>query len=217
MQILVIPSSFDTRASWSNVITNLEGLGYRVTYLEYTPPKNDDIEEQVNLAATYLVEKTLIVGSDLGGRIAIQLLARKNPYICCTLLLSTPSLLYKSLFTRFLLLLNFALGPIRLFISHHRKQKIGDLILRLRYPSPEKFRYQKNINSEQDTLLPIIKVFVRMVWGEKNLRTPREVGVRMHRMIEKSDLVTLDGRSEPLQTSSPDIISNYIDEMARTY
>jgi len=217
MHILIIPGTFDTRQDWNKVINNLEKYQHRVTYFTYEPPTTDDVVELTDQVQNFLVEKTMLVGSDIGGRICIQLLARKNPYVSGALLLSTPSLAYRSYFSRFLGLVNFFLLPIRLFLPYKLKKIIADKILHLRYRNRKYFLYQKNIQSEQETLLPTIKVFVRLVWGERKCRVPLLVGRRMHSVLKKSDLVVVDSAQEPLNVHSPEIIGNYIHEMTELY
>lgn len=217
MQILIIPGTLDARSTWSHAIALLEDNGFRVTLLEYKTPKTDDIEDQINLAETFLVEKTLIVGEGVGGRITVQLLVRNNPYVCGAVLFATPSLLYTSLFTKVQKFVAFFLLPIRLVLPYKLKEKISNAILRLRYRSPEYFQYRKSIDSAQDTLLPIISTYIKLVWGTKKLRVPRSVAIRMNTILEDSDFIEVDRTAEPIHKNAPRVFCEIVTGVANTH
>jgi pimeloyl-ACP methyl ester carboxylesterase len=215
MQILIIPAHQDSPTSWQPVTSILERVGYRVTLLSYPHPKDDDLEQQTNLAEQFLTEKTVVVGSDVGGRIAIQLMARRSQYIAGAVLLSTPSLFHKNAWTFLLKLFMFFSAPFRLFISHKRQKRIGEWFIRLTHRTPESFLYRKMINSEQDTLLPIIKVPVKLVWGAKSRRVHLNVAHHMAELLPRAEVLVVEDTSEPLQETAPVIIASYVDELAR--
>jgi len=215
MQIFIIPELHESQRAWQRIITILEKVGYAVTLFEYPAPKDDDLEIQTNLAEQYLTQKTVVVGSGVGGRIAIQLLARKNHHIVQTILLSTPSLPHRGWRNRLVSLLALFTLPIRLFIPYKRKVQLTNLFLRFYYRTPEALQYQNIISSDQESLLLIIKSQILLLWGTKKPKVHIKIARHMRALLTHSDLIEVAGAREPLNVHAAVVVANYIDEHAR--
>lgn len=211
MHVLILPGWHESVASWEPVQTALEALGYEVSIFGYETPKNDDVEDQVELTLQHITQKTLLVGASVGGRIAIQVLHQKPHHVIGGLLFSTPSLKYVGWKNYGNKCISFIFLLPRLLTPGIVKRNLLKLWEKIRRTDPDKAHYKRVTGSEQESLLPLITTPVKLVWPAKDKVVSPSIGRAMAEVMPKADFVTVAGVTEQFYLKNPTLAANIID------
>lgn len=218
MHILLIPGWQETTSDWEPTAAKLQQLGYPTTIVEYYTPKNTDIDDQVEIAQQYINRKTLVVGYSVGGRIAVQLLHQKMHHVAGGLLLSTPSLKHAGWFGRMVKIVTFVFAPIRLLTPGFIKKYLYAGWKKLLHRDETKRQYARMIDSEQETLLPLITVPVKLVWGAADRLVSPKIGQAMAAMIPNADYIEVTKLGAAIHQENPalmaEIIAGFADDLS---
>jgi len=214
MHVLIIPGWQQTVDSWSTVVTEIEQLGHTAVVIEYTMPKRDDVEDIIEIANAHINQKCVVVGHSIGGRAAVQMGSQPLHHIVGFVLMSTPSLPFTGLWQRVYKFYRFFSGPIRLLIPDFIERKIGALWQRLTRRSPEKRHYSTITKSDQESLLLVQKLPVKLLWGSNDSVVKPEIGEAMAEKILHADFVSVIGGTDKLYQEEPELVAHVILDFA---
>jgi pimeloyl-ACP methyl ester carboxylesterase len=214
MQAVLIPDLYEPPANWKGVVTALERAGLYTTVLDYKPPRDEDVSEIVEMISAHLIDKTVVVGYGIGGRIAVQLAAEKPHQLAGIILMSTPAMKAPGVTTFFAKLLRFVLTPVRILIPYYFRHKL-ELLYKRYYPGdPKKMLYRRIIADEQDAFLAKIADPLLLLWGADDTRVNPKVAGVISETLDYADVphdlqvvTNSDGR---LHQTNPDLLAKYV-------
>jgi pimeloyl-ACP methyl ester carboxylesterase len=170
-------------------------------------PETDwDTSQYAIRIAEYLDDKKLkgvwILGHSFGGRVSIQLAARRPELVSKVLLINSGGLLRKRTFRQ-----QLRMRSIRLLVKGAKtlEQLTGSSFLKDRFAARFGSVDYKNAGALRGILVKAVNEDLTMqatqmrqktllIWGEYDNETPREMGERLQRLISNSQLIILPGR-----------------------
>lgn len=215
MRVLILPGWQQKPEDWASVVRALEQQNFPATVVEYEMPKKDDLEDIIEAVSYHITEKCVIVAHSIGGRAAVQLCSQPPHHVVGLFLMSTPSLSYTGIWHRLYKIYRFFSAPIRILIPGIIKRYSAMVWTKLITRSPERRHYRLLISSDQDSLLPIQKLPVKLLWGSKDSVVKPEIGEAMAEMIPRSDFVSVAGMNDKLFMTEPDLVADAIIDFAK--
>lgn len=214
MQALLIPDLYEPASTWRAVVAQLEKANIYTTVMEYKPPRDEDISEIVETAASHLIDETVVVGYGIGGRIAVQLAAQQPHQLAGIILISTPAMKAPGIQSFIKKLLLFILAPFRIIIPYYLRHKV-ELLYKRYYPGdPQKLLYRSIVAEEQDAFLAKITDPLLLLWGENDERVRPAVTEVMHETLDyadvKHDIQLVADTGSALHKTHPDVVAQSV-------
>lgn len=214
MQVLILPDLYETATPWQAVVDALTQAGLFADVVTYEPPRHADVSSVVDDVQQRLVDKTYIVGSGIGGRIAIQLAARQPHHLAGVMLLSTPAVPAPGVAHFFTKLLRLITTPIRILVPHRLRVKLIELSKQLLPNNPQRKKYKEIASPTLETFLPKIADPLLLLWGKHdNAVTPTVAEVLSELLDEveiKHDLVYVADGGSKLHVTHAKLVSQTI-------
>lgn len=214
MHVLIIPGWQQTPQNWNAVVQHIERIGHTAEVLTYTMPKRDDLEDIIELANQHINQKTVVVGHSIGGRAALQMGVQPLHHVVGIVLMSTPSLPFTGIWQRLHKLYRFFSAPLRLLTPDFIERRLVALWERIASPSAAKRHYKTLTKSPQETLMPVQKLPVKLLWGSNDKLVKPQTGEAMSELIPNSDYVEVAGGSDKLYETEPELVANAIIDFA---
>jgi len=214
MQVLLIPDLYEPATHWEALKQQLEKASLYTNIYSYTPPRNEDISDIVEDLKRNLVDETILVGSGIGGRIAVQVAAQQPHQLAGILLLSTPAMKAPGVRSFLLRVFLFITTPIRILIPYYARKKLENLYKRLYPGDPKKMLYRKIIADEQDAFLTKIADPLYLLWGSDDSRVPPAVANVISEKLDYADVAhdmqIVAGGDHRLHQLQPDLVATVI-------
>lgn len=173
----------------------------------------------------YHITTPILIGHSFGGRVALKFNQLYPKSVCALILSGTPGFtpIPMTKLTLFILLAKigsiiFSIPPFLIFKNHVRRwyyYAVGAKeFLRAEGTMRQTF---KNIVREQlESAMVAVSVPTLLVWGQMDIIIPTSIAARMHKVIQKSELIIIPDSDHGVSFKQPRIFADTITKFLRS-
>ncbi|RJR30053.1 alpha/beta hydrolase [Candidatus Microgenomates bacterium] len=147
----------------------------------------------------------ILIGHSFGGRVAAEISAKSPKYLKGLVLTGAPCVYRPSLKTK-LKIKFYKVFKVFLPNSVRRLFYSGDL----KTAGELEQIFRKVVVYDQSGQLAKIKINTLLLWGEKDDQVPVNIARKMHRLIDNSELKTIENAGHNVFLDKPDLFYGYI-------
>jgi pimeloyl-ACP methyl ester carboxylesterase len=210
MRVLILPDLFTKEADWQPVIDAFTKAGVSAVCVPYTPPRSDDLTDLIEDTIAHMVDKTYILASGVGGRIAIAIAAQHPHHLAGMTLMATPAMPEPG-FRHFMKrVLHFLSTPWRIIVPWRVRQRLDGLLKRLRHGTKEDALYSEIVSTSQEAFFQKITIPVVLLWGKRAKKITTGVAEEIIEQLEKADLRVVSDGADELHKSHPELVAQSV-------
>lgn len=208
MRVLIFPDLYEPESAWHGVSAALTEAGVQNEIATYEAPRDEDLFEVVSELNNLLVDKSYVIASGVGGRVAIQLASQRPHHLAGVMLLATPAVPAPNMRTLITKIIRIVFTPIRILIPFKLRKKVVAKYREIKPGDPRNTLRNIIIAPSMETFFPKIKVPFTLLWGKRAKKVPVEVAEAISALLEDAaDIQLVAGAKDNLHLMHPKVVA----------
>lgn len=212
MRVLILPDLFEDTSRWDTVVAAFARQNILATVFSYETPKDDDVSLQVDATSQFLIDETYVIGFGVGGRIALQLAARKPHHLAGITVIGTEAVPTAKTTAWIVKIIKFLTLPIRIIIPGRLRRLVVALYYKIRVPDAKLTLYKQVATYDLEAFFIKITTTCLLLYGKKDQDVPPRSVAHISDTLNEYDVphevIIVTGAKRALHTTHPDIVVN---------